>query len=64
MVQDVLLYWSDMWVLMPWMIRTLGAVHHRVAHQIMGATAVVMNQQGVVLPNPGVGYAGDSDEDD
>ena len=35
MVQSVLIYRSEMWVLMPQMVRTLGNFHHRVARNLI-----------------------------
>ena len=35
MVQSVLIYRSEMWVLMPRMVRTLGNFHHRVARNLI-----------------------------
>ena len=38
-VQAVLLYGLEKWFLTPWMVRTLGALYHRVAHRLMGQQA-------------------------
>ena len=38
MVQAVLVYGSEMWILTPQMVRTLRVFCYRVAHQIMGWT--------------------------
>ena len=35
-VQSVLLYGSETWVLIPHMQRVLGGFHHRVAHRLTG----------------------------
>ena len=35
-VQVVLLYWSETWVLTPRMQRVLDVFHNRVAHRLMG----------------------------
>ena len=35
-VQDVLIYGSEMWFLMPQMVRTLFAFRHRVARNLIG----------------------------
>ena len=35
-VQSLLLYGSETWVLTPHMVQTLGAFHHRVVHPLMG----------------------------
>ena len=34
MVQAVLIYGLEMWIMMLYMVRTLGAIYYRVAHQI------------------------------
>ena len=36
MVQDVLLYGSEMWVLAPWVFQTFVAFHHRVVCWLTG----------------------------
>ena len=35
-IQAVLLFWSEMWVMTPSMVRALGCFQNRVAQQIMG----------------------------
>ena len=35
-VQAVILYWSENWVMSPRIVRTLGRFHHRVAHRLTG----------------------------
>ena len=57
-VQAVLVFGSETWVLTPRMGQSLGSFQHRVARQITGEASKSTGGWGLVLPTNGDGNGG------